>query len=53
MVKMNSHLLQDGEMDSVMQALFALLQTSQHVADLFEERQAMKDEEEVAQRLLR
>jgi hypothetical protein len=50
-VKMNSHLLEDEEKESVMQELHALLHTSEGVADIYEELQAIEEEEEVAQRV--
>jgi hypothetical protein len=50
-VKMNSHLLDDEEMESVIQQLLALLQTSQDVANIYQELQEIEDEEEVAQRV--
>jgi hypothetical protein len=50
-VKMSSHLLDDEEMESVMQELVVLLQTSQDVADIYQELQDIEDEEEVAQRV--
>jgi DNA mismatch repair ATPase MutS len=50
-VKMNSHLLDDEKMESVMQELVALLQTSQDVADIYQELQDIEDEEKVTQRV--
>jgi hypothetical protein len=49
-VKMNSHLLEDQQMASVTVKLLDLLQTGEHVADIFEELQTIEEEEEALQR---
>ena len=48
-VKMNSHLLEDQQMASVTVELLDLLQTGEHVADIFEELQTIEEEEEALQ----
>ena len=47
-VKMNSHLLEDQQMPvaSVTVELLDLLQTGEHVADIFEKLQTIEEEEE-------
>jgi hypothetical protein len=50
-IKMNSHLLDDEKMEFVMQELLAFSQTSEDVADIYQELQGIMDEEEVAQRV--
>ena len=49
-VKMNSHLLEDQQMTSLTIELLDLLQSGEHVADIFDELQTIEEEEEALQR---
>ena len=49
-VNMNSHLLEDQQMTSVTIELLDLLQSGEHVADIFDELQTIEEEEQALQR---